>query len=213
MQSQIEAKFASMNLKSPGLKYNVPSSPSTCSFNTSVMNCQSLPFNSSFSFHLLPSANSVGNPSDAATTSLNSASNSKPPATPRIVYPHQLSPQAQQNRSASVHSARSRNAITPPHKIFPSSLGLPIIEHRLGPLQQPSVPLFPPRWRSLSQSSTANNNPTGHGQTVDLAAAKLNDLFGSGSFPRLDGLEKSSAGPVVSHCLFERQQWQPAEWQ
>jgi hypothetical protein len=36
----------------------------------------------------------------------------------------------------------------------------------------------------------ANNNATSHGQTVDLAGAKLNDLYGGGNVPRLNGPEK-----------------------
>lgn len=42
----------------------------------------------------------------------------------------------------------------------------------------------------LRKSSTANNNATSHGQTVDLATAKLNDLYSSGNVLRFDGLEK-----------------------
>jgi hypothetical protein len=58
-----------------------------------------------------------------------------------------------------------------------------------------NTPLLP----MFQKSSTANNNATGHGQTVDLAAAKLNDLYGGGNVPRLDGPEKfrrSSKGHV-----------------
>ena len=68
MQSQMEAKHASMNLKSPRLKSNMPSSPSTRTFNTSATNRQSPAFDSSSSFLSPDSANYVGNPSDAAAT-------------------------------------------------------------------------------------------------------------------------------------------------
>ena len=34
------------------------------------------------------------------------------------------------------------------------------------------------------------NNATNHGQTVDLATAKLNDLYGRGNVPRLNGPKK-----------------------
>ena len=68
MQSPTEAKLASMNLKFPGLKSNMPSSPSARTFNTSATNRQSLAFDSSSSFLSPDSANSVGNPSDAAAT-------------------------------------------------------------------------------------------------------------------------------------------------
>jgi hypothetical protein len=48
-----------------------------------------------------------------------------------------------------------------------------------------STPLLP----MFQKSSTANNNASSHGQTVDLATATLNDLFG-GNVPHLDGPEK-----------------------
>ena len=75
MQSQMEAKLASMNLKSPGLKSNMPSSPSTRSFNTSATNRQSLAFDSSSSFLSPDAANNVGNSSDAAATLAHSEPN------------------------------------------------------------------------------------------------------------------------------------------
>ena len=49
MQSQMEAKLASMNIKSSGLKSNMPSPPSARIFNTSATNRQSLAFKSSLS--------------------------------------------------------------------------------------------------------------------------------------------------------------------
>ncbi|KAH9013246.1 hypothetical protein EDB84DRAFT_1533381 [Lactarius hengduanensis] len=68
MQSQMEAKLASMNLKSPGLKSTMSGFPSARTFNTSATNRQSLAFNSSSSFLSPDTANTVSNPSDAATT-------------------------------------------------------------------------------------------------------------------------------------------------
>src|ERR1700761_4637571 len=68
MQSQMEAKLASMNLKSPGLKSNMPSSPSARTFNTSATNRQSLAFDLSSSFLSPVAANTVGNAGDAAAT-------------------------------------------------------------------------------------------------------------------------------------------------
>ena len=49
----------------------------------------------------------------------------------------------------------------------------------------PFLPLF-------QKLSTANNNPTSHGQTVDLAGAESSDLCdgGGGNVPRLNGPEK-----------------------
>ena len=41
-----------------------------------------------------------------------------------------------------------------------------------------------------SSAMINNNNATSHGQTVDLTTAKLNDLYGGGNIPLLDGSEK-----------------------
>jgi hypothetical protein len=49
-----------------------------------------------------------------------------------------------------------------------------------------NTPLLP----MFQKSSTANNSGAGPTQTVDLATAKLNDLYGAGAVPRLDGPEK-----------------------
>jgi hypothetical protein len=73
MQSQMEAKLASMSLKSPGLKSSMPSSPSTRNFASTATsaatnpNRQSLAFDSTSSF-LSPDTNGVNNSSDAAAT-------------------------------------------------------------------------------------------------------------------------------------------------
>jgi hypothetical protein len=140
---------------------------------------------------------------------------------PLIVY-RRLLPRAQQNgvrAPAPVHSVASRDPTTP--RTYPSSL----------PLWQPGFPLSPPRWRSLhrrlspamgdswasmvdipllpmfQESSSTNNNATGHGQTVDLAATKL--YCGSGNVPRPDGLEKfrrSSRGHMLDNSGSSRHQ-------
>ena len=41
-----------------------------------------------------------------------------------------------------------------------------------------------------SSAMINNNNATSHGQTVDLTTVKLNDLYGGGNIPLLDGSEK-----------------------
>ena len=66
MQSQMEAKLSGMNVKSPGLKSNMPSSPSARTFNISATDRQSLTFDSSSSFLSPDAANTVRNPSDGA---------------------------------------------------------------------------------------------------------------------------------------------------
>lgn len=71
MQSQMEAKLASMNLKSPALKSNMPSSPSARSFSQgAAANRQSLAFDTSGSNSnfLSPESASVAGSSEAAQT-------------------------------------------------------------------------------------------------------------------------------------------------
>jgi hypothetical protein len=76
MQQQMEAKLASMSLKSPGLKSNMPSSPSTRNFSGSLNpNRQSLTLDSASSFlagggadNGLPSPAATGAGGDAAAT-------------------------------------------------------------------------------------------------------------------------------------------------
>ncbi|KAH9014727.1 hypothetical protein EDB85DRAFT_2157202 [Lactarius pseudohatsudake] len=49
-----------------------------------------------------------------------------------------------------------------------------------------NTPLLP----MLQKTSSDNNNNNNNVQTVDLAAAKLSDLYGSSNVPRLDGPDK-----------------------
>ena len=66
MQNQMEAKLASVNLKSPGVKFTIPGPPSARTFHRSANpNRQWLAFNLSSSF-LSPDA--IGNSSNAAAT-------------------------------------------------------------------------------------------------------------------------------------------------
>ena len=135
MQSQMEARLANMNLKSPGLKSNVPGSPSARTFDTTTTNCQSLAFDSLSPFLSPNSAKATR--ATPRRTLLNSVPNSRPPATTPIAYPHlALAARLECRRAAvhgptSVHSVRSRSAITPPRKIFLSTLGLRAHRHRL----------------------------------------------------------------------------------
>ncbi|KAN0130652.1 hypothetical protein V8E53_011545 [Lactarius tabidus] len=185
--SQMETKFTNMNLQVVRIHVQHAQFP----LRTHLQHQRESPVASIRLELLLPSpesANSVGNPSDAAATLAQRRAKFKP--TDSIVYQHRLSPQAQQNGvhgPASAHSAESsRSAITRPHKIliFPLSLGLPVTEHRLGAIPLSALPtplapvlLFPPPWATA-------------GQTLDLATAKLNHLFGGGSVPRLGRPEK-----------------------
>ena len=52
-----------------------------------------------------------------------------------------------------------------------------------------NTPLLP-MFQKPSSSAVNNNNATNHVQTFDLTTAKLNDLYGGGNVPRLDGPEK-----------------------
>ncbi|KAH9016728.1 hypothetical protein EDB84DRAFT_1523849, partial [Lactarius hengduanensis] len=61
MQSQMEAKLASINLKSPGLKSTMLGSPSARTFNISAMNRQSLTFDSSSSPLQMPPIPRISN--------------------------------------------------------------------------------------------------------------------------------------------------------
>ncbi|KAI9436714.1 hypothetical protein H4582DRAFT_2058629 [Lactarius indigo] len=145
MQSQMEAKLASMNLKLPGLKSTMPGSPFTRTFNTSATNRQPLPFDSSSSFLSPDTANTVDNPSDARATL------------------------AQQR-------AKLKAAGNAAHHI--SAPALASSGDWASMVNTPLLPIF------LNTSSNNNNA----GQTVDITAAKLNDLYGS--VPRLDSPDK-----------------------
>ena len=223
MQSQMEAKLASMNLKSPGLKSNMPSSPSTRNFSgTSNPNRQSLAFDSTPSSFLSPdTSNTLGNPSDAAATlaqqraklkASNAAHRISAPAfasstgergpwagasplgqvAERDGSPTQeitIEPKSSRPQSTDFSGIAAGAAFRSPR---PDGAGngntLDTLSPAIGEswasmVNTPLMNLFP-------KSSTANNNGAGPTQTVDLATAKLNDLYGAGSVPRLDGPEK-----------------------
>jgi hypothetical protein len=132
MQSQVEAKLVSMNLKSPVLKSSMPSSTSARTFNTSATNRQWLAFNSSSSFLSPGSANSDPNPSDAAVTlalqcaKLKAASNAA----------HRRSGSNHERRRARYMGRRQftrlgRGARTPHTRHFCRAWVFPSTEHRL----------------------------------------------------------------------------------
>ena len=220
MQSQMEAKLASMNLKSPGLKSTMPGSPSARTFNTSANpNRQSLVFDSSSSFLSPDTANTVGNPSDAAATlaqqraKLKAAGN----AAHRISAPALASSTGERGTWAGVlgQVAERDNSPTQEISVEPRSSrpqstdfsGLSAGSAFRSPRPDGGAapggldglsPVVGDSWASMvntpllpmfQKTSTANNNAAG--QTVDLAAAKLNDMYGGGgNVPRLDGPDK-----------------------
>ena len=121
MESRMEGKLASMNLKSPGLESNNHSSPSARISIPALRTASRQP-----STHPPPSSYLPILPIPSTTQakprrpSLNSAPNSKLPATPSIAYMYRLTPRGHQSAihgPASVHSARSRSAILP-HAIY-----------------------------------------------------------------------------------------------
>jgi hypothetical protein len=222
MQSQMEAKLASMNLKSPGLKSNMPSSPSTRNFsNTANPNRQSLAFDSTPSSFLSPdTSNALGNPSDAAATlaqqraklkASNAAHRISAPAFPSSTGERGpwagASPLGQvaerdgsptQEITVEPKSSRPQStdfsgiaASAPFRSPRPEGAGSGNTLDTLSPAMGDSwasmvnTPLLP----MFQKPSTTNNNGAGPTQTVDLATAKLNDLYG-GNVPRLDGPEK-----------------------
>ncbi|KAH9024804.1 hypothetical protein EDB85DRAFT_2180006 [Lactarius pseudohatsudake] len=213
MQSQMEAKLASMNLKSPGLKSTMPGSPSARTFNTSATNRQSLAFDSSSSFLSPDAANTVGNPSDAAAklaqqrAKLKAAGN----AAHRISAPAlassgergtwagvlgqvaerdnsptqeiSMEPRSSRPQSTDFSGLSAGSAFRSPRADGGTAPGLDGLSPAVGDswASMVNTPLLP-----MFQKTTSNNN----GQTVDLAAAKLNDLYGSSNVPRLDGPDK-----------------------
>lgn len=219
MQSQMEAKLASMNLKSPGLKSNMPSSPSTRNFSsTANPNRQSLAFDSTPSSFLSPdTSNALGNPSDAAATLAQQRAKLKASnAAHRISAPAFASSTGERGpwagasplgQVAERDGSPTQEITIEPKSSRPQSTdfsgiaaGAPFRSPRpegntfdtLSPamgdswasmVNTPQLTLFP-------KTSTANNSGTGPTQTVDLATAKLNDLYGAGTVPRLDGPEK-----------------------
>ena len=137
---------------------------------------------------------------------------------------------------ASVHSVRSCSAITYLRKIFPSTLGLSAHRHQLftgspasrsprpdsGASFDGLSPTMGDGWATMvntplllmfqtpsSSPVKNNNNPTSQGQTVDFAAAKLNDLYGGSNNPRLDGPKKfrrTSKGHMHDITQLDRRQ-------
>jgi len=219
MQSQMEAKLASMSLKSPGLKSNMPSSPSTRNFtSTANPNRQSLAFDSTSSFLSPDTANGVSNSSDAAATlaqqraklkASNAAHRISAPAlassgergtwaaasslgqvAERDSSPIQeisVEPKSSRPQSTDFSGIAASAAIRSPR---PDGAGSGNSLDSLSPAVGDSwasmvnTPLMP-----MFQKPSTMNPSAGPTQTVDLAAAKLNDLY-VGTVPRLDGPEK-----------------------
>jgi hypothetical protein len=222
MQSQMEAKLASMNLKSPGLKSTMPSSPSARNFsNTANPNRQSLVFDSTSSFLSPDTANGVSNSIDAAATlaqqraklkASNAAHRISAPAlassagergtwaaaasslgqlAERDSSPIQeisIEPKSSRPQSTDFSGIAASAAFRSPRPDGSSggnsldSLSPAVGDSWASMVNTPLMPMF--------QKPSTTNNGSGPTQTVDLASAKLSDLYGTGNVPRLDGPEK-----------------------
>ncbi|KAI9507782.1 hypothetical protein F5148DRAFT_956481, partial [Russula earlei] len=219
MQSQMEAKLATMSLKSPGLKSTMPSSPSTRNFSTTNPNRQSLAFDPTSSFLSPDTANGVTNPSDAAATlaqqraKLKAANN----AVHRISAPALASSAGERGTWAGASSlgqvaerdssptqeitveSKSSRPQSTDFSVLPSVLPVPDGVASGGAGLDTLSPAVGDSWASMvntpllpmfQKTSTTNNGGPGSTQTVDLATAKLTDLYGGATVPRLDGPEK-----------------------
>jgi SAM domain (Sterile alpha motif) len=225
MQSQMEAKLASMSLKSPGLKSTMPSSPSTRNFGSSANpNRQSLVFDSTSSFLSPDTANGVSSSADAAATLAQQRAKLKASnAAHRISAPALASSAGERATWAAASSlgqvAERDNSPTQEITIEPKSSrpqstdfsGIAANANFRSPrpdgaptagsssLDTLSPVVGDSSWASMvntplmpmfqKPSAAANNTGPGPTQTVDLAT-KLNDLYGAGTVPRLDGPEK-----------------------
>ncbi|KAH8987215.1 hypothetical protein EDB86DRAFT_3105112 [Lactarius hatsudake] len=167
MQGRMEAKLASINLKLPELKATMPDA-----------------------------ANTMGNLSDAVAqqrAKLDTAGN----ASHRISTPALASSgeRGTWGWGHLVHRVptflasplgRAGSAFRSPHTDGGTAPGgLDGLSPAVGDswANMVNTPLFP-----MFQKMSSNNS--NDGQTVDLAAAKLNDLYGSSNVPRLDGPDK-----------------------
>ena len=222
MQSQMEAKLASMNLKSPGLKSTMPGSPSTRNFSgTANPNRQSLAFDTTSSFLSPDTANGISNASDAAATLAQQRAKLKASnAAHRISAPALALSAGERGAWAAASSlgqvAERDSSPTQEMSVEPKSSrpqstdfsgiaataafrsprpdgagggnGIDTLSPAVGEswasmVNTPLMPMF-------QKPPAANNGNSGPTQTVDLATAKLNDLYGGGAVPRLDGPEK-----------------------
>ena len=220
MQTQMEAKLASMSLKSPGLKSSMPSSPSARNFSsTANPSRQSLAFDSTSTFLSPDTANGLSISSDAAATlaqqraklkASNAAHRISAPAlassagergawaaasslgqvAERDSSPTQeisVEPKSSRPQSTDFSGIAASATIRSPR---PDGAGSGSSLDALSPAVGDSwasmvnTPLMP-----MFQKPSTMNPSVGPTQTVDLATAKLNDLY-VGTVPRLDGPEK-----------------------
>ncbi|KAI9429122.1 hypothetical protein BJY52DRAFT_1200660 [Lactarius psammicola] len=216
IQSQMEAKLVDMNLQSPRLKSAMPGSPSARTFTPALTRTvKSHAFDSKSSFLSPHTANPVGNLNNAAATLVQQPAKLKAVgnAAHRIFVPALASSTGERDTWAGVLGQVAERD-NPPHKRYPLR---PVPQGGAAPYGLDGLsPVVGDSWASVvnkplllmfQKTSTFNNNAAG--QTVDLAAAKLNDLCGGGgNVSRLDGPDKfrrpskghvhnSSSGPTA----------------
>ncbi|KAJ1303197.1 hypothetical protein OPQ81_011396 [Rhizoctonia solani] len=194
MQSQMEAKLASLGLKSPG----PPASPSARSFNRQSIGPESVNFLSPDSAAVPPSPGGAGSGDAAATLAQQRARLKATNAAHRISAPGTLAADAAR---ANVWSATSLSQVAeqrgpsptpggdllspPPAGTRPKSTDFTGVaaQFRKGMVNTPVVPMF-----AGNNNGSGNNNGTdANGQNLDAAALKLaNWTMGS-----------NAGGPVV----------------
>jgi hypothetical protein len=213
MQSQMEAKLAQLNLKSPGLKSNMPSSPSTRNFSVpSNPNRQSLALDlTANNNYLSPDTAAMASPSvDAATTlaqqraklkASNAAHRISAPVLAssgndnRATWGSQLGQVAEQGNNNSNGGGQEltvpSSATRPKSTEFSGSLGSP----RPGAPDGALSPMAGDSWASMVNTplipmfSKDTRNPP---QNLDAAATKVgSDWSGGGSrVPLMDDPKK-----------------------
>ncbi|KAI0299622.1 hypothetical protein BC826DRAFT_995582 [Russula brevipes] len=195
MQSQMEAKLASMSLKSPGLKSSSFLSPDTNGVNNSsdaaaTLAQQRAKLKANNAVHRISApalASSMGERGAwAAASSLGQvAERDSSPTQDISVEPKSSRPQSTDFSGIAAATASFRS---PRPEGAGSGNPLDTLSPAVGDswasmVNTPLMPMF-------QKPSTSNHAGAGPTQTLDLATNKLNDLFGTGPVPRLDGPEK-----------------------
>jgi len=207
MQNQMEAKLAQLNLKSPGLKSTMPSSPSTRNFSTPTNpNRQSLTLDAvSNNNFLSPDAamNTSVSLDPANTLAQQRAKLKASNASHRISAPvlastgdnrttwgSQLGQVVEQsNNTGAQELVVPTNAVRPKSTEFSGTLGSP----RPGGAENTLSPMAGDSWASMVNTPLIpmfNKETRNSPQNLDGAASKLNDWSGGARVPLMDDPKK-----------------------
>jgi hypothetical protein len=210
MQNQMEAKLAQLNLKSPGMKSTMPSSPSTRNFSVPTNpNRQSLTLDAvSNNNFLSPDAAAMASPSslDAASTlaqqraklkASNAAHRISAPVLAsgtsdnRATWGSQLGQVVEQsNNGGAQELVVPSNSARPKSTEFSGTLGSP----RPGGAENTLSPMAGDSWASMVNTPLIpmfNKDARNPPQNLDAAASKLNDWSGNASrVPLMDDPKK-----------------------